>query len=469
LADVTLSCERFLGKRPKRLLGAYEAYQEECSLRAVDDKQSEFTRVPEKDFPPMHDDLQPRISILLQSLQMGGAERTMLTLADGLSRNGCQVDFLLVVKRGELLDEVPRAVRLVELGTVSRTRLLPCLVGLSTQTLRLLLPVLLKNRQPKVVRSLPKLIRYLQSAEPDALLTTLPNNNLVAVWAKWLCRPRTRIVVCEGNTTSKEVSACASNPFDRKWPILIKEWYPHADNIVAVSDGVAKDLGRLSELPPERITTVFNGVDLHRLDELAASPVEDPWFEGDAPPVLLAAGRLAPQKDFPNLLKAFARVRSRCVVRLVILGEGPERARLESLAAYLGIAADVKMPGAVLNPFSYMARARLFVLSSAWEGLPTVLLEALACGCPIVSTDCPSGPTEILDGGAFGPLVRVGDDEALAEGIIRALASPADRGRLRERAQIFSVHTAVDRYLKVLLGGRDAAEASRNQHVQIGY
>jgi glycosyltransferase involved in cell wall biosynthesis len=412
----------------------------------------EFTKARENDFSLVHDHPQPRISIFLQSLQLGGAERTMLTLADGLSRNGCQVDLLLVVKRGELLDEVPRTVRLIELGTVSRSMLLPHLVGLPMRTLRLFLPVLLKNRQPKVVRSLPKLIRYLRSAEPDALLTTLPNNNLVAVWAKWLCRPRTRIVLCEGNTTSKEVSACAPNPFDRKWPIFIKQWYPRADGIVAVSDGVASDLSQVSELPRERITTVFNGVDLHRLDQLAASPVADPWFEGDAPPVLLAAGRLAPQKDFPNLLKAFARVRSRCGVRLVILGEGPERARLESLAADLGIAADVKMPGAVLNPFSYMARARLFVLSSAWEGLPTVLLEALACGCPVVSTDCPSGPTEILDGGAFGPLVRVGDDEALAEGIIRALALPADRERLRERAQIFSVHTAVDRYLKVLLG-----------------
>jgi glycosyltransferase involved in cell wall biosynthesis len=299
-------------------------------------------------------------------------------------------------------------------------------------------------------------MRYLRSAGPDALLTTLPNNNLVAVWAKWLCRPRTRIVVCEGNTTSKEVSACASNPFDSKWPILIKEWYPRADGIVAVSDGVASDLSQVAGLPPERITTIFNGVDLRRLDGLAAAPVADPWFEGDAPPVLLAAGRLAPQKDFPNLLKAFARVRSCREVRLVILGEGPERVRLESLAADLGIAADVKMPGAVLNPFPYMARTRLFVMSSAWEGLPTVLMEALACGCPIVSTDCLSGPREILDGGSFGELVPVGDDTALAEAILRALASPADRPRLQARAQSFSVDRVTERYFDVLFDGHES-------------
>jgi glycosyltransferase involved in cell wall biosynthesis len=402
----------------------------------------------------LRDPRQPRIGILLQSLQMGGAERMMLTLADGLSRAGCVVDFLLVVKRGELLGELPRAVRVIELGTVSKIRLLPSLIGLSMRTLRLLVPVLLMNRQPKVVRSLPKLIAYLRTAEPDALLTTLPNNNLVAVWAKWLCRARTRIVVREANTTSKEVAACAANPFDGKWPILIREWYPRSDGIVAISDGVAYDLSRVSELPRERITTVYNGADLQRLEELAASPIADPWFAGDAPPVLLAAGRLAPQKDFANLLRAFARVRSRRGVRLVILGEGPERARLESLAADLGIAADVKMPGAVLNPFAYMARASLFVLSSAWEGFGNVLVEALACGCPIVSTDCPNGPREILDGGAIGPLVPVGDDEALADGIMHALALPADRRRLRERAQMFSVHAAVERYLDVLLEGR---------------
>jgi glycosyltransferase involved in cell wall biosynthesis len=319
-----------------------------------------------------------------------------------------------------------------------------------------LLPVLLKNRQPKVVRSLPKLMRYLRSAEPDALLTTLPNNNLVAIWAKWLCRSRTRIVVCEGNTTSKEVSACASNPFDSKWPILIKEWYPRADGIVAVSDGVASDLSRVAGLPAQRITTVYNGVDLRRLDELAAVPLADPWFEGDAPPVLLAAGRLAPQKDFPNLLKAFARVRSRREVRLVILGEGPERARLESLAADLGIAADVKMPGAVLNPFSYMARARLFVLSSAWEGLPTVLMEALACGCPVVSTDCESGPREILDGDSVGALVRVGDHEGFAAAILRSLEVAPDRERLTRRAMVFSVDRVAERYFDVLFDGHQS-------------
>ena len=282
-------------------------------------------RMPEKhSFERNH--RQPQIAILLQSPQMGGAERSMLTLDEGLSRIGCQVDFLLVVKRGELLGEVPTAVRLIELGTVSKIRLLPSLIGLSMRTLRLLLPVMLMNRQPKVVRSLPKLIAYLRIAEPDALLTT---------------RRRLR--------SRPSVGAAAG-----------------ADH-----------------------HAVYNGVDLRRLDELAASPVADPWFESDAPAVLMAVGRLAPQKDFRNLLEAFARVRSRRGVRLVILGKD-RNAPVESLAADLGIAADVKTPAAASTRLrTWRARASRVVISL--EGFGNVV-EALACGCPIVSTDCPSGP-----------------------------------------------------------------------------
>ena len=393
----------------------------------------------------------PRLAILLLSLPLGGAERTMITLANELARTGCDVDLVLVRRKGALVSDVAPDVRLVVLGTPQPTAMIPILLRLPWPTLRLLLAALLRQQLPAVARSLPRIINYLQSAQPDAFLTTLPNYNIVALWAKWLSRTRTRFVLCEGNTTSKEV-ASTDHSFEKKWPILMRQWYPRADAIVAVSDGVAADLSRLARLPRSRITTIFNPLDVNRIRRLASAPIIDDWFFDGAPPVLLAVGRLAPQKDFPNLLRAFARVRSRCGVRLVILGEGPERGRLESLAADLGIAAHVRMPGAVLNPFSYMARARLFVLSSAWEGLPTVLMEALACGCPIVSTDCPSGPSEILDGGAFGPLVPSGDDKALAEGILQALALPIDRRRLRERAEVFSVHVAVDRYLKVLFG-----------------
>ena len=179
--------------------------------------------------------------------------------------------------------------------------------------------------------------------------------------------------------------------------------------------------------------------------------MDHPWFAPGSPPVVLGIGRLTTQKDFPTLLKAFAQVRAVRKARLMILGEGRDRQALEVLARELGVASDVDLPGFVLNPFPYMVRASLLVLSSAWEGLPGVLIEAMACGCPVVSTDCPSGPSEILDGGAYGPLVPVGDDGALAKAILSVLEMPPDPERLRARAALFSVERATDQYLQVLL------------------
>ena len=172
-----------------------------------------------------------------------------------------------------------------------------------------------------------------------------------------------------------------------------------------------------------------------------------------APPLLLAAGRLAPAKDFATLLRAFARVRARRPVHLVILGEGGLRHTLEKQLRELGIEADVELHGFVDNPFAWMSRASLFVLSSAWEGSPGVLVEAMACGCPVVSTDCPSGPDEILDGGRYGRLVPVGDAAALTEAIATTLDATIDREALRARAREFDVDRAIERYLDVLLRG----------------
>jgi glycosyltransferase involved in cell wall biosynthesis len=233
---------------------------------------------------------------------------------------------------------------------------------------------------------------------------------------------------------------------------LARHFYPRADAIIAVSNGIADDLAQVTGLPRERITTIYSPVITPELQEKARAPLDHPWFAQGSPPVLLGVGRLVPQKDFPTLLKAFARVRAVRKARLVILGEGIRRMELETLVRELGVAADVTLPGFVANPFPYMAGASVFVLSSAWEGLPGVLIEAMACGCPVVSTDCPSGPAEILDGGAYGPLVPVGNDEALAKAILSVLETPPDPERLRVRAALFSVDRAADRYLEVLLG-----------------
>jgi glycosyltransferase involved in cell wall biosynthesis len=245
---------------------------------------------------------------------------------------------------------------------------------------------------------------------------------------------------------------------DRHLPRLLGHTYRLADGIVAVSDGVADDLARQTGLPRARIVTVYNPVITPELAALASQPATHRWFLPAAPPVVLGVGSLSARKDYPTLVRAFARLRAERDCRLVILGEAAspkktqeQRAELVALAASLGVADDVDVAGFVANPFAYMARASVFVLSSAFEGLPGALIQAMACGCPVVSTDCPSGPAEILDGGRFGALVPVGDDHAMAAAIAAALERPIAAATLRERAAMFSVERAVDRYVDLML------------------
>src|SRR3954452_14198277 len=222
--------------------------------------------------------------------------------------------------------------------------------------------------------------------------------------------------------------------------------YGQGDAVVAVSDGVADALARVTGLPRGLIRTIHNPVVGPELEALSREPVAHPWLAPGQPPVVLSAARLTVQKDLPTLLRAFALLRARRAVRLLILGDLPTPERTEAsigelrdLAYRLGVAADVELPGFVENPYAWMARASLFALSSAYEGFGNVLVEAMACGCPVVSTDCPSGPAEILDGGRYGPLVPVGDAEALAEAMARVLAAPPERAELVARADQFSV------------------------------
>jgi glycosyltransferase involved in cell wall biosynthesis len=227
-------------------------------------------------------------------------------------------------------------------------------------------------------------------------------------------------------------------------------FYLKADCIVAVSEGVADDLVSEVGLPRSAIRVIYNPVVTPELAARAEEPLVHPWLVPGSAPVLLAAGRLSAQKDFPTLLRAFARVRAARPARLIILGEGELRAQLEAQAVALGLGEDVQFPGFVENPYAYMRRAGVFVLSSAWEGFGIVLVEAMACGAPVVSTDCPVGPAEILEGGRYGPLVPIGDDGALAHAILSALDCPMDPERLRARAGDFALEKIGRQYLEVL-------------------
>jgi glycosyltransferase involved in cell wall biosynthesis len=225
-----------------------------------------------------------------------------------------------------------------------------------------------------------------------------------------------------------------------------------ADNVVAVSTGVAQDLLHTIHLPSAKVQTIYNPAVNSQFYEDANCPLDDPWFTHAAPPVVLGVGRLHRQKDFSLLIRAFSLIRKERSVRRMILGEGEDRPALEALVKDLGLEEDVALPGFVENPYRYMKAAAVFALSSRWEGFGLVLVEAMAVGTPVVSTDCPSGPAEILEGGKWGRLVPVGDAHVLAGAIISALDDPSTPEGIHHRVLDFSVDHLMQQYLDVLFG-----------------
>jgi glycosyltransferase involved in cell wall biosynthesis len=397
------------------------------------------------------------VALLMANLEGGGVQRIMLHLARALADRGHRVDLLVYKAQGDFVDSVPSGIRVVALETAPGWMgRLHAFRAAPEHLIQLALPVLLPLKSQGALRCLPALVRYLREERPAVLLSAEPDLNLVALWARRLAGVYVRTVISEHIHLPSHLRYGAKR---RKWRWrfivpLIRRTYPEADRIIAVSRGVADDLRTLAGLPPELVTTVYNPVVDSELAKKAEAPVDHAWFKPGAPPVIIAVGRLTEQKDFSTLLQAFAQVRAQRQARLLILGEGELRRKLEALARELGVDQDVSLPGFASNPFAYMARAAVFVLSSAYEGLPGVLIEALACGCPVVSTDCPSGPAEILENGQYGRLVPVGDQAAMAQAILSTLEAPPDRGLLQKRASLFSVDRAVEQYLEVLLDNR---------------
>ena len=230
----------------------------------------------------------------------------------------------------------------------------------------------------------------------------------------------------------------------------IRKLYPRIDAIIAVSEGVRQDTLAVSGVSPERVHVARNPVITPALLEAAAEPPPHPWLEQKEIPVLLGAGRLTRQKDFPTLIRAFAKLRQTRPCRLIILGDGRQRSELESLARELNVEQDLALPGFTANPYVYMRHADLFVLSSRWEGSPNVLTEAMALGTPVVSTDCPSGPNELLDQGRIAPLLPMGDWERLAEAMAKVLDHPMAPETLQKAVREYNAQTSAQRYLEIL-------------------
>lgn len=347
-----------------------------------------------------------------------GVDRVLRNLIPAIARLGLRVDVLGIEGHGPVFETVPDGVRRVPLGA------------------------------RHVNSALPALVRYLRRERPAALLSDKDRVNRAALLARWLARTPTRVGVRLGTTVS--VNLASRGAFERMVQSASMRWcYPAADAVLVPSAGAADDLAMHARLARERIRVVPSPIVTARLQALAGEAPQHPWF-GEDVPVIVGVGELSERKDFATLLRAFAHLRRQRSCRLVIFGEGRRRGELERLAAELGVAGDVALPGFVANPYPYMARAAVFALASRWEGMPVVLIEALALGAPSVACDCPSGPREVLAGGEVGPLVPVGDDAALAVALAAQLDRPTPQEASRAAVQAYTDEGSARAYLAAL-------------------
>ena len=353
-----------------------------------------------------------------------GVDRVLRNLVPAIAAQGLRVDVLGIAGHGPYWPEpLPQGVRHVALGA------------------------------RHVNSALPALVRYLRKTCPQAMLSDKDRVNRAVIIARAFAGRhdgrRTRLGVRLGTTVS--VNLASRGPVER----LLQTWsmrtlYRYADAVLVPSHGAADDLARHAGLPRERIRVVPSPILGPDMAGRAAAPLAHPWFHDPAIPVVLGVGELSERKDFATLVRAHAQLVRRRPCRLVILGEGRRRAELQQLAASLGTAEHVELPGFVANPYPYMAAASVFALSSRWEGMPVVLIEALALGTPVVATDCPSGPRELLDAGRLGELVPVGDATALATALARTLDAPPARDALIAAAQPYRVERSASAYLAAL-------------------
>lgn len=398
------------------------------------------------------------ITFLIPSLSGGGAQRTVLKVARGLAEREHRVDIVLFAPSVSYPDEVPERVRLLVL--CSRTQWTNCpatdrsagaqwrservrpvqLAYLSARLLREFrthAPLLL--RRVAFGRAL-RLTRYIERERPDVLLANLAPAEYAAFFARRLTRPCAFPPIVP--IVRDMVKPSAKHTKRRRM------LFPEAAHVVAVSRGVARSVTASVGVPADKVTPIYNPVFTPDTVLRAAAQPDHPWFGRGELPIILGAGRLAEQKDFQTLIEAFRRVSEKRPCRLIILGEGPKRGELEDCVRRLGLEDRISLPGWVKNPYAFMSRAALFVLSSRHEGFPGALVEALACGCPVVSTDCPAGPAEILEDADL--LAPVGDPEALAQAMLRRLDRPAGKAALRARAACFDTARAMDGYEKLI-------------------
>lgn len=291
------------------------------------------------------------------------------------------------------------------------------------------------------------LCAYLRERQPDVVFSAEDHLNAIVLLSAILTRSTAKIS-CSSRVTPFDTYS--EERFSKRWVLkqLMRSVMWRADALTCVSQDMVGQYRQVFHNPPH--VCVYNIVDDAPSRARLQEPVTHPWIGHDDVPLVVAAGRLAPWKGFPDLIRAMKLVTQRRAARLLILGDGPQRAELEALIASLGLADVVRLEGYVENPLKYFSRARVFVLSSLVEGMPNVLVEAMMCGCTPVATDCPTGPRELLRGGALGHLVPMRDPAAMAEAIVEALASPMSPERLAEAVVPFQEKAVIDRHFAVL-------------------
>ncbi len=396
------------------------------------------------------------ITFALTSLNGGGAQRSMLNLARSLIGRGHRVDLVIPRFGGDYRSDIPNGMRVYRARLPHTDRKLlravrragvevealtinPVGVARAWRALDRRFPDLPGKRKSRVYAYAHMMARHIREVSPDLVMSALPDANAAAVCAAALTERAVPTVIGVRNNVAAK--------YTPRWRTTAQVLYPSADAVVAVSRGVGESIQRSLDMDAERIHVIYNGVPADRIRRLAEEEVTHPWFEQGEPPVVLGVGREAPAKDYPTLVAAFGLARREVDARLLILGRlSPRyRARLKSLAVGHGVERDLGFVDFDENPYRYMRRAGLFALSSRWEGLPTVILEALACGTPVVSTDTPYGPREIL--GCWGELPPVGDAAALGRAMVAALRGERpSEAALRVRAADFSIEKATDAY-----------------------
>lgn len=369
-----------------------------------------------------------RISFFLPSLEGGGTERNVVNLLRNFNKNDYDLFLVLGEKKGVFLKEISQDIPIIDF-----------------------------NANNSLIVFL-KLIKYFKKEKPDFFVSAFPHFNIISILARNFSKAKTKIIITEHTPPSffpdavksifRKLIACIFLPFLRK---II---YPKADRIVCVSQGVAEEFSNINGAK-EKVRVIYNPVAEERIHQLSQEPVKHPWFQNANIPLIISVNRLIKIKDFPTLLSAFVLVLKEQSARLVVLGEGEERQKLEKLSEKLGISENVAFLGFQENPYKFMKRSSVFVLSSKFEGFCNALIETMTCGTPVVSTNCVSGPGEIIENGKSGILVPVSNPQALAEAILKVLNNPSlahkfsDEGK--KRAEYFSVEKSVKEYEKLIL------------------